>query len=273
MESHSREDDMNGRFPVPALSAFLQGKQATLWDLRRSPWIPHTVQASQESGFCRGHGGSSLSSSSRLLRWGWKRFQGCLPRWSGKGRGTGGGFCYTEVLLAGSPDKEPSESYLPSPATHREGGEAWPLSDSEPADPVPGRGRRVAGSCPEMRVLQESLHRECESDKEERRASLAWLGVACVNQTAYAERPPGSRQFRDAVCCSAIRSGPAGWPAICPQPSFHLGCIKKAQGGEWKPRLPLPGFLVLRLKGDLVTSLTSSFLQSTGLVLKAYTEY
>lgn len=65
-----------------------------------------------------------------------------------------GDFCYTEVLLAGSPDKEPSESYLPSPATHREGGEAWPLSDKEPADPVAGRGRRVADSCPDMRVVQ-----------------------------------------------------------------------------------------------------------------------
>lgn len=35
-----------------------------------------------------------------------------------------------------------------------------------------GRGRRVADSCPEMKVLQESLCRDCEPDKDRRRSSL-----------------------------------------------------------------------------------------------------
>lgn len=55
---------------------------------------------------------------------------------------------------------------------HTEKAERPGLFLTEPADLVPGRGRRMADSCPEMRVLQESLCRECESDKDERRVSL-----------------------------------------------------------------------------------------------------
>lgn len=67
-----------------------------------------------------------------------------------------------------------------------------------------GGGRRVADSCPEMRALQGSLCRECEPDKDKGRSSLLSLGVACVNQTACAERPCGSRQCRDAVCVAML---------------------------------------------------------------------
>lgn len=133
-------------------------------------------------------------------------------------------------MLAGSRDKEPSESYLPSLATHREGGEAWPLSDKEPADPVGGRGRRAADSSPEMRVLQESLYTDCEPDKDKQRSSLLQLGVA-LRRLVLINQPVRRGLLvaggLEMLGLYAIRSSAADWPAICPQPSFHLGCIKR----------------------------------------------
>lgn len=90
----------------------------------------------------------------------------------GGGQGNLRGLLLYRSLAGWFTRQRASESYLPSPATHRDSGEAWPLSDKEPADPVVGRGRRVADGCPEMGVLQQSLCRDCEPDKDKQRSSL-----------------------------------------------------------------------------------------------------